>query len=251
MNGANAETRGWNAQAWTSQDDRVRGGKSQSYLECGSGRGALAVFHGNLDIATLGGAGFASQRTTADGSESSGAPWDLSRGGGVLLRLGRGDGKRYTLTLKDEEASRRPDGREQSTVSWEYDFVGRNEEGGESYIPWADFKPTYRGKAKPDAKPLDLKSVKRVGIMMRRWVSLDMHTCLGMTDHENSFFGEQEGPFRLEIKSISVTEKPSHDKDDSSVAVKHSLESTSQYSEKPGYVAPKTTWKSLLCGFFR
>lgn len=160
-------TRGWNAQAWTSQDDRVRGGKSQSYLECGSGRGAVAVFHGNLDITTLGGAGFASQRTTDD--SESGAPWDLSRGGGVLLRLGRGDGKRYTLTLKDEEASRRPDGREQSTVSWEYDFVGRdNGEGSEAYVPWSDFKPTYRGKARPDAKPLDLKSVKRFGIMMRR-----------------------------------------------------------------------------------
>lgn len=38
-------------------------------------------------------------------------------------------------------------------------------------IPFADFEPTYRGKAKPDAAPLDLKTVKRISFMMRRYVS--------------------------------------------------------------------------------
>ncbi|ETS78194.1 hypothetical protein PFICI_10256 [Pestalotiopsis fici W106-1] len=212
---------GWDARCWTSSDDRVRGGKSQSYLECTSGQHtqvSAAIFRGNLDIKTLGGAGFASQRTTDDQG-----PWDLSRGDGILLKLLGGDGKKYTLTLKDQELPKRPDGREQSTVSWEYDFT--HEKDHKAFVPWSAFKPTYRGKPKSDAEPLDLKSVRRVSIMMR------------------SFFGEQQGPFRLEIESISVAEDPALSKDDDA------RQSIGQYSEKSGHVTPKKTWRNYLsCG---
>jgi hypothetical protein len=37
-------------------------------------------------------------------------------------------------------------------------------------VKWSDFRPTYRGKEKKDAEPLDLKNVKRFGIMIRRYV---------------------------------------------------------------------------------
>lgn len=37
-------------------------------------------------------------------------------------------------------------------------------------MPWKALNPTYRGKLKKDAKSLDLKTVKRVSIMMRRYV---------------------------------------------------------------------------------
>ncbi|KAH6647641.1 CIA30 family protein-like protein [Truncatella angustata] len=178
--GASAQ---WDGESWTSSDDRVRGGKSQSYLQILKNvPGQRAVFHGNLDIKTLGGAGFASQRTTDE------RKWDLSGDDAIVLKTGRGDGKKYTLVLKDEALPKRPDGREQSTVSWEYDFKSTYN-GGSLYIPWSDFKPTYRGKPKSDARPLDLKSVQRISIMMR------------------SFFGEQEGPFWLEIESISAHKK--------------------------------------------
>lgn len=88
--------------------------------------------------------------------------------------MARADGKKYTITLKDDVLPKRPDGREQSTVSWEYDFVveaGAESDGDSKkkvIIPFADFEPTYRGKAKPDAAPLDLKNVKRISFMMRR-----------------------------------------------------------------------------------
>lgn len=73
------------------------------------------------------------------------------------------------MILKDELLPKSPNGREQSTVSWEYDFKGDNE-GGKVFVHWNEFKPTYRGREKEDAKPLDLKHVKRLSLMMRRYV---------------------------------------------------------------------------------
>jgi len=55
----------------------------QSFLECKKHHGR---FHGTLDIKTLGGAGFASQRTTGDGRE-----WDLSGYVGISIDVKVGD----------------------------------------------------------------------------------------------------------------------------------------------------------------
>jgi hypothetical protein len=49
--------------------------------------GALAKFHGTLDIKTLGGAGFASQRTA--GEDWS---WDLSMYDGISMDVASSDG---------------------------------------------------------------------------------------------------------------------------------------------------------------
>lgn len=90
-----------------------------------------------------------------------------------MLDVRKADGKKYTLILKDEFLPRRDDGREQSTVSWEYDFeTGAEEEEKKIFAAWDDFKPTYRGREKKDAKPLDLKNIKRISLMMRRSVSI-------------------------------------------------------------------------------
>lgn len=88
----------------------------------------------------------------------------------MVLDVARGDGRKYTLTLKDEVLPKRPDGREQSTISWEYDFVAAAAAAGSHpvVIPFHEFRPTYRGKPKPNAEPLDLKNVKRFSFMMRR-----------------------------------------------------------------------------------
>lgn len=77
--------RKWNASDWTASDDRVRGGKSESHLEIKSSA-SVAKFKGTLDIKTLGGAGFASQRTTGD--ERS---WDLSKYDGIELKIVKAD----------------------------------------------------------------------------------------------------------------------------------------------------------------
>lgn len=139
----------------------MRGGKSQSHLDYKPGSKDIVSFHGELDITALGGAGFASQRSPDLQC------WDLTGYEGLRLAIEHGDGKKYTLIVKDEILPTRPDGREQSTVSWEYNFPGT---GAELDIRWLDLKPTYRGRPKPDAKPLDLGNIKRISIMMRRSV---------------------------------------------------------------------------------
>jgi hypothetical protein len=171
------QNRPWDASQFTDSDDRVRGGKSQSYLTVLDAPGATASqaeFSGHLDITALGGAGFASQRT-ADHVPG----WDISGHDVLVLDVARADDRRYTLTLKDEVLPRGPDGRDQSTISWEYDFVVGTAAGGSGsgtalagstrvVIPFKDLQPTYRGRPKPDAEPLDLKNVKRISFMMRR-----------------------------------------------------------------------------------
>ncbi|KAJ5119917.1 hypothetical protein N7448_010586 [Penicillium atrosanguineum] len=182
--------RAWDSKGWTSSDDRVRGGASHSTLTC-SPSSLVAKFHGNLDITTLGGAGFASQRTTGEHRT-----WNLSRYDGIELVIDHADNKLYTLTLKDEILPKRSDGREQSTLSWEFDF--RSEGRKTIFVKWSDFRPTYRGKEKKDVEPLNLKNVKRFGIMIR------------------SFFGEQDGDFELGVVSIAAlrTERYSDDPDE-------------------------------------
>lgn len=150
----------------------MRGGKSQSYLVVTPGSAgpdgsdptvpSQATFSGHLDITALGGAGFASQRTVDDFP-----PLDLSGYDTLVLDVASSDSKKYTITLKDEVLPRRPDGRDQSTVSWEYDFVAETGPVRVA-IPFRDFQPTYRGRPKPDAEPLDLSSVKRLSFLMRR-----------------------------------------------------------------------------------
>lgn len=77
--------------------------------------------------------------------------------------------------MKDELLPKNPEnGREQSTISYEYDFtVSEDSALAESsfvFIPWKDLTPTYRGKEKKGASALDKKNVKRFSIMMRRYV---------------------------------------------------------------------------------
>lgn len=119
-----------------------------------------------LDTKTLGGAGFASQTTS--GEET----WDLSGYDGVEVEVVTGDGKRYTLIVKDEvPEGKREDGRERSGVNWECDF----EAGGEQavvWVPWGRFKAVYRGVEKPDAGPLRTGEIKRFSLMCRRYVNL-------------------------------------------------------------------------------
>ncbi|TDL23391.1 NADH:ubiquinone oxidoreductase complex I intermediate-associated protein 30, partial [Rickenella mellea] len=173
--------RSWRAKEWTASDDRVRGGQSKSYLNI-SPDDKTANFNGILDIKALGGAGFASQRTS-----SVVAPYDLSVYDGILLELVRADRKNYTFILKDAILPTDPESesdREQSTISYEFDFVISNEHSVFVYIPWSQFKATYRGKDQSDVPPLNTRCVRRFSVMMR------------------SHFGEQEGSFTLVIRGI-------------------------------------------------
>lgn len=111
--------------------------------------------------------------------------------------------QKYTIILKDSLLPADPDsGREQATISWEYDFslpskqsiISRNDESSASsdtsiLIPFSKLQATYRGKVQKDAKPILTGSIKRFSIMNR------------------SFFGTQSGSFSLYIRSISAYRK--------------------------------------------
>lgn len=94
--------------------------------------------------------------------------WNLSAYDGIEISHGKGDGKVYTLILKDEKSpGGREDGRKQASINWEVDFeAGKN--GGTVRKLWKDLKATYRGKEKEDAGSLRTEHVSRIGIMMRR-----------------------------------------------------------------------------------
>ena len=81
----------------------------------------------------------------------------------------------YTLIVKDEvpeEEDKREDGREKAGVNWEYEFRagknGENEKGMVVDISWKEFKATFRGKEKKDAKALKSGEIRRFSLMMRR-----------------------------------------------------------------------------------
>lgn len=202
----------WDASRFQASDDRVRGGVSVSFLDVGpspsdAGRTA-ATFHGNLNTTALGGAGFASQRTvdpfSADLTGVSGlvteivVPTSAAGHGGAACSASSAccgadgkPGKTFTVTLKSDILPPGPDGREQSTVSWEYGFCVLPEQGAQVKtrrieMPLSDFKATYRGREVKDAT-LDLANIKRIGFMMR------------------SFFGEQDGDFSLTMNYLAAS----------------------------------------------
>ncbi|KAH7151776.1 complex I intermediate-associated protein 30-domain-containing protein [Dactylonectria estremocensis] len=215
-------SRPWDASAWTASDDRVRGGSSTSFMTVDSPE--RACFHGHLDTTTLGGAGFASQRTVGV------LALDLSAYAGLVLALG-GDaaGYRYTLTLKDEIPGDRGDGRDQAGISWEADFEAP-QEGGDVLLPWDKFRATYRGRDKEDAKPLDLTSIKRVSFMMR------------------SFFGQQDGDFELVIHAI-VAKKLFPDGDDSDDDDDNDLRKPADEAvRREETPRARSWWRMLFCG---
>ncbi|KAM5374751.1 hypothetical protein ACJZ2D_006395 [Fusarium nematophilum] len=185
----------WDKSQWIASDDTVRGGKSHSSLEVTEPRTpdnpcsvSVAKFHGYLDYATLGGSGFASQRTVDD--------WpglDLSDYDSIVLEIPYTDGKKYSFNLKDTVLPPTEDGREQATISWEFDFqlpaTDASQKAGSLdrvVIKFADLVPTFRGTVQNDTEPLDLANIKRVNIMIR------------------SFFAQQDGDFELRIKSITA-----------------------------------------------
>ncbi|RPB24970.1 NADH:ubiquinone oxidoreductase complex I intermediate-associated protein 30 [Terfezia boudieri ATCC MYA-4762] len=210
----------WDKTEWTAQDDRLRGGISTSHLTIhpipGSSLdspGTIATFYGNLDTKTLGGAGFASQRTVGDDRR-----WDLNDYYGIevvvlippsntgLIELDDEPTpapikeRIYTIVVKDCIIRGEPDAGKE--ISWEWNFkpkFGKEElEEAEHHhkkgpvkqyfkANWGDFKAFYRGRPVDVGKRLDVGRIKRVSIMIR------------------SFFQEQQdGDFSVSLVSISA-----------------------------------------------
>lgn len=124
-----------------------------------------AVFSGNVSFAN--GGGFASVRcpVIAPGREAVTA-YELAV---------RGDGKTYKLSLRVDPGF---DG-----INYQARFAPPAATWTRILLPLEDFLPGWRGRPVPDAPPLDPASLCQIGFLIA---------------------DRQQGPFRLEIRSITA-----------------------------------------------
>jgi hypothetical protein len=131
---------------WSAIDDRVMGGVSQSGLRHDAA--GHAVFAGTVSLERNG--GFASVRAPAA---------DLQAPGAGRYRLDvRGDGRRYKLTLRTDDAF--------DAVSYQAEFAPVAGQWTRVELPLSAFAPSFRGRSVPGAPPLDPGRVRQVGLMI-------------------------------------------------------------------------------------
>lgn len=191
----------WVPSEWQEVSDRVRGGISVAHLDLinSSDRGSGGVrFHGTLDTSTLGGAGFASVAYRPH--EALKLP--RSQFTAIYLELSPSipadHVRRFTLALKNEPLSRGPDGRQESTTSYEFEISlpetinstadpqPKLDQRVSVVVPFDELQPTYRGRPKTDAPKFNSSHLTELSIMCR------------------SYFDQQTGPFDLSIFRLGV-----------------------------------------------
>jgi len=131
---------------WSAIDDRVMGGISRSRLR--HDPAGHAVFEGIVSLEHDG--GFASVRSR---------PLNLGVKGvfDYVLEV-RGDGKRYRLNLRTEDAF---DG-----VNYQAVFEAPAGTWTAVRLPVSGFRPAFRGRIVPGAPPLDSARVRQIGLMI-------------------------------------------------------------------------------------
>mgnify|MGYP000306641478 CR=1 FL=1 len=148
---------------WRSVNDVVMGGVSTSRIvHVPDGH---AVFSGTLSLENNG--GFASVRCLPQ-------EFDLAEYDGIRLRV-RGDGRTYRLRLRMDSGF---DG-----VAYQASFPTEEDTWTTVELPFTSFRPSFRGRAVPNAPALDPGAIRQVGLMI--------------ADGE-------EGPFRLDISAITA-----------------------------------------------
>jgi NADH dehydrogenase [ubiquinone] 1 alpha subcomplex assembly factor 1 len=131
---------------WSAVDDAVMGGVSRSRMR--HDPAGHAVFEGIVSMEY--GGGFASVRSR---------PMDLGFPGAVSYVLdARGDGKRYKLNLRTDDAF---DG-----VNYQAAFEAPAGTWTRVPLPLSEFHPTFRGRSVPGAVPLDSARVRQIGLMI-------------------------------------------------------------------------------------
>jgi monofunctional biosynthetic peptidoglycan transglycosylase len=148
---------------WTIVNDGVMGGRSASNLELTDA--GTAMFSGYLSLDNNG--GFASTRAIFD-------RLDLSGHAGIALKV-KGDGRNYQLRIR---TTGRFDG-----VSYSREFATEDGEWTEVFLPFSEFRPTFRGRVPRGMGPLDPSSIRQIGFLLGDKV---------------------EGPFQLEISWIGA-----------------------------------------------
>lgn len=149
------------AGGFSSIDDAVMGGRSRSRAAL---VGGALRFEGEVSLED--GGGFASIR-------SAPAPLDLSGMAGLALRV-RGDGKRYKVNLRTDDAL---DG-----ATWQAAFETATGGWEVVLLPLEAFQPVVRGRPAPEAGPLQPARIRTVGLLIS---------------------DRQAGPFWLEVAAMA------------------------------------------------
>jgi NADH dehydrogenase [ubiquinone] 1 alpha subcomplex assembly factor 1 len=131
---------------WTTIDDRVMGGVSQSRLRYEpSGH---AVFEGKVSLERNG--GFASVRS-APGRLGQSLSQDC-------VIEAHGDGQRFKLNLFTDDSF--------DTVSYQAEFAPSAKEWQVIRLPIQTFRATFRGREVPGSPALDPARIRQVGLMI-------------------------------------------------------------------------------------
>ena len=131
---------------WSAIDDSVMGGVSHSRLRHDAA--GHAVFEGVVSLENSG--GFASVRSR---------PLDLGVSGAANYTLEvRGDGKRYKLNLRTDDAF---DG-----VNYQAVFEAPAGTWTSVRLPLSAFGPTFRGRSVPGTPPLDPAALRQIGLII-------------------------------------------------------------------------------------
>lgn len=139
-------------------NDGVMGGRSTSRVSAANG---ALTFEGEVSLANNG--GFASCR----------GPVAIPVGKDALLLTVRGDGQRYRLTLKRDDAP--------GTPQYQASFVAPREGQTVRFTP-GDFVASFRGR-RVDAPPLRFEDMRYVGLLIA---------------------DQQAGPFRIEVRRLDA-----------------------------------------------
>jgi hypothetical protein len=131
---------------WSAIDDGVMGGVSVSRLR--HDPAGHAVFEGTVSLERNG--GFASVRSR---------PLDLGSPGATAWLLETcGDGKRYKLNLRTDDAFH--------GVNYQAAFEAPEGTWTLVRLPLSEFLPNFRGRRVPGAVPLNPARVRQVGLMI-------------------------------------------------------------------------------------
>ena len=160
----------------------------------------------------------------------------------------------FVHTLKTQDPERRPDGRLESRISYEYHFSSTTATATASSRPsseqsskyfkttlfaqWSDFKPTYRGR--PVSQPGDGGQYKEMSAAAAP-LNPSALTELGWMCRSN--FGKQQGAFELYVGKVVALAR----KRDSDVDEKSSLVLKESRSRSEG----KQTWAEYFASWFR
>lgn len=165
---------------WLAVDDRIMGGATTSSMVYSDADGATR-FEGNLIVE---GGGFASVRF--------GPALELNAGVEALAVEARGDGRMgYKVTLTSAAA---PMG-----VSYQCTLPPLRQDAFERVkLPLAQFRPSFRGRAAPEAPALRAADVTGLGLMLSRYAAEGSDVAAKVDI--------APGPFALQLRRLEAAE---------------------------------------------